>query len=100
MGRRRLRFDVRKNCERKESCSLSVVQCCVSPPEQLLVPMSCNEVVLPDSRCGEVDLSVRIPVSLYMSRPVADTNTLHKQLLDSAFRVGLFYRVQHQPRFV
>jgi hypothetical protein len=64
MGRRRLRFDVRKNCERKESCSLSVVQCCVSPPEQLLVPMPCNEVVLNliDSCFGEVDLSVRIPV--------------------------------------
>ena len=87
MGKRKLRFDTRKNYERKKSLHCQTVQSaasgCVRP---VSVPITSCEAAHMDSHCEENDvrvLPVRIPASLYMTRPVPDIPALHKQLLES-----------------
>lgn len=73
-----MRFDLRKNYERKKRQSVN--SCCAVPDKQLLV-----RVARVDSSSAELpeDLPVRIPVSSYMSSSVPDIYALHKRLLES-----------------
>ena len=78
MGKRKLKFDARKNYDRKiRKCSLMV--CEVLDVEKLeQVPASAGLMTVPEEQ-----LIVTAPIASFVSSPAPDLPVLHKRLLES-----------------
>ena len=73
MGRRRLRFDARKNFERKK----------YSECNELVVSVPLDLVSVPADDANPSELIVSLPLSAYTSTPLPDASALHSRVSKS-----------------
>jgi len=70
MGRRKLRFDARKNFERKK----------YSKSSELTVSIPLDLLSVPSDDANPSELIVSLPMSAYTSSPVSDASALHSRV--------------------